>query len=63
MSYSITVKAVGGELTVTSSGQVPDGEHQVSGHEDATQVNVGVTRKAVDGKSVIQASAWRPQEV
>lgn len=60
MSYQITVEATGGELTVTSSGTVPDGKHFISGHEDSTYVNVGVVRTATDGKQIIQANASRP---
>lgn len=62
MSYNITVTATGGELTVTSSGDVPDGKHQISGHVDATQINLGVNRVDADGKTILQASSWRSKE-
>jgi hypothetical protein len=61
MSYNIKVTATGGELTVTWSGDVPEGVHLISGHEDATYINVGVTRQDANGKQVINSSAARPQ--
>lgn len=62
MTYSITVKAVNGELTSTSSGTVPDGIYQVNGHEDDRSVSVNVTVSDTEGKTRLQASAWQPKE-
>ena len=62
MTYQITVTVTGGELTVTKSGDVPEGKHLVSGHEDATSVNIGVYRTDADGKSILSATATRPKE-
>lgn len=62
MSYNITVTVTGGELTVTSSGDVPEGKHLVSGHADATSINLGVNRVDAEGKTILQASSWRPKE-
>jgi hypothetical protein len=63
MSYNITVTAAGGELTVTQSGDVPDGEHSISGHDDATYVSVGVDRRDVDGKQILNANAAKTKGV
>jgi VCBS repeat-containing protein len=56
MSYSYTVKSSNGTLEVLPNGHVPDGEWQVSGHEDATRVDVTVTAKGADGKPLVMAS-------
>lgn len=62
MSYSITVRAVGGQLTVEHSGDVPDGEHRISGHEDDSGRSVGVARHAPDGHSLVNASGYHSKE-
>jgi hypothetical protein len=63
MSYQIKVTSAGGELTVESSGDVPEGAHYVSGHEDASNRSLSVSRTDKDGKSLIQASAGHPKGV
>lgn len=62
MTYSITVVAVNGELTSTSSGTVPDGKYQVSGHEDDKSLSASVVVQDTEGKTRLQASAWQPKE-
>lgn len=57
MSYSITVLAQGGHLTVEHSGDVPDGTHVISGHEDEHGRSVGVSRHTPEGHQVAQANA------
>lgn len=56
MSYSLTVRTRGGtHEIVNASGDIPDGEHTVSGHEDAGRVDLAVTRKRPDGAQVASA--------
>lgn len=62
MSYSITVRAEGGQLTVEHSGDVPDGEHRISGHEDASGRSVGVFRHDPEGHSLAGASSHHSKE-
>ena len=62
MSYSITVKAEGGHLTVEHSGDVPDGTHIISGHEDEHGRTMGVTRSDPGGRQVAHASAHHSKE-
>lgn len=62
MSYSITVRAEGGQLTVEHSGEVPDGTHVISGHEDHQGRSVGVVRHSPEGHQVAQANAHHSKE-
>jgi len=62
MSYSLTVRTHDGQTTVSTSGDVPEGEHQVSGHEDAAQVSLAVTRSGPDGRFVASASHSHSKE-
>lgn len=66
MTYGITVRSHGGQHEVTAAyGDVPDGTHEISGHEGApVQVaggatvrerNVQVTRRDHEGRKVIAA--------
>ncbi len=55
MSYQITVKSNNGSLTATATGDVPDGEHMVSGHSDGNYVTLGAARKDELGHHVIAA--------
>jgi hypothetical protein len=57
MSYKIVVEAAGGELTVTSSGDVPDGQHVIHLLDEGTHINVSVDRRDTDGMQVLLASA------
>lgn len=57
MSYNITVTSHLGESVVSTSGEVPDGEFVISGHEDDSQRTLGVTRRGADGRYVQQANA------
>lgn len=63
MSFNITVTVADGEPTVTSSGDVKDGQYAVSGHEDRSQVYIGVTQSGPDGRSIIGANATSYREV
>lgn len=62
MSFSIIVRAQNGRLTADHSGDVPDGEYQVNGHEDSGQRTLGVVRRSPDGRYVQQASATHHKE-
>jgi hypothetical protein len=53
MSYQITVKANNGSLSVTATGDVPDGEHIVSGHSDGNYVTLAAARRDELGHHVI----------
>lgn len=57
MSYSITLKAENGTVTVaTVSGTVPDGTYSISGHEDANYVNLSAQRTDANGHLVANAN-------
>jgi hypothetical protein len=47
MSYGITIKSAGGELQVSSYGDVPDGEHDLTGHDNTNQVSGGQTIRSI----------------
>lgn len=57
MSYQIIVTSSDGALTVTATGDVPDGFHLVSGHEDASYVNLSATRQTPEHSDVLVCSA------
>lgn len=56
MSYGFTVRSVNGELSVTASQNVPDGEHVISGHDDSERVDLTVERRGPDGRYVARAA-------
>lgn len=69
MTYGITVKSHGGHLEITGShGDIPDGTHEITGHEGSpVQVtggatvrerNVQVTRRDTEGRKVIAAQHY-----
>lgn len=62
MSYTFTVRTENGVSTVTSETAVPDGEHQVSGHEDPGRRDLSVTRRAPDGRFVASVSHSHSKE-
>ncbi len=55
MSYQITVKSNNGSLSVSATGDVPDGEHLVSGHEDKSYITLGARRLDELGHHVLSA--------
>ena len=57
MSYQITVTVKDGELSTSRSGDVPEGEHIIVGHEDDSQRSLSVTRRQPDGRYAGMASA------
>lgn len=58
MSYSFRLRASGGSLQVENlTGEIPDGEFGISGHEDDASVSIGVSRFSVTGVVVAQTSS------
>lgn len=62
MSYTFTVRTTDGVSGVTSETNVPDGEHQVSGHDDAGRVDLTVNRRGPDGRFVVSATHSHSKE-
>jgi hypothetical protein len=62
MSYQITVVVQEGKISATGSGDVPEGEHIIAGHEDASQRSLSVTRRLPDGRYAGLASAVHHKE-
>ena len=62
MSYTITVRSHGGELEVTHTGEVPDGEHVISGHEDEHARSVSVQRNHAEGHHLATAATSHRKE-
>lgn len=62
MSYSLTVRTENGVSTVTSESGVPDGEHTISGHDQADRLDLGVLRRGPDGRFVTSASHSHSKE-
>lgn len=62
VSYSITVHSLVGRLMFEQSGDVPDGTHAISGHEDDRGRSVGVVRQHPEGHQVIAASGHHSRE-
>jgi len=69
MTYGITVKSQGGKLEISGSyGDIPDGAHEITGHEGAPlQIsggataqdrNIQVTRRNADGRRMIAAQHY-----
>lgn len=68
MTYGITVKSQGGKLEISGSyGDIPDGEHEITGHEGhPVQVsggttqdhNIQVVRRNAAGRKVIAAQHY-----
>lgn len=59
MSYSVTVKTVGGVPVVASyGGTVPDGTVNISGNADDSHVRIGVTSIDTAGMPVVQATGF-----
>lgn len=62
MSYTLTVVVKGAEASVTKSGDVPDGEFVINGHEDANQRTFGAVRRGADGRYVAAAHSTHYKE-
>lgn len=63
MSYTVKIKSEDGKVTnVSASGTLPDGEHEVNGHDDASYISLGVTRRGADGRYVESAQHSHTKE-
>lgn len=63
MSYTITLKSEGGSVAnVSVSGTLPDGQHEINGHDDASYISLGVTRRGADGRYVESAQHSHTKE-
>lgn len=62
MSYSLTVRTQDGVSTVVAETNVPDGEHQIYGHDDADRVDLTVERRRPDGQYAVRASHTHTKE-
>lgn len=62
MSFNVSVTIKAGKPEVTMSGDVPDGELSVSGHETADQRSLTVMRRGPDGRYVQQANSVHYKE-
>lgn len=56
MSYTITVKANAGSYAVSVTGDLPDGEHTITGDDTGATVSIEVERRSELGRYVIRAS-------
>lgn len=63
MSFTVRVRSHDGMLYVDKSGDVPDGEFQVSGHADDAGTAISVTQRGIDGRYVASAAHHHPIEV
>jgi hypothetical protein len=55
MGYQITVKSNAGTHVVSLTGDVPDGEHVITGHDDVDLTSIQVERRSELGHTVITA--------
>lgn len=62
MSYSFTVRTDADGSIVVAAQNVPDGEHTVSGHDDADRVDLTVERRAPSGRYVARAAHSHSKE-
>lgn len=62
MSYSITVRSEAGVLAVQSLGDVPDGDHVITGHVDATEQSIGVTLTDPAARLVVRVNSRSMKE-
>jgi len=56
MSYTFTVRSKDGQHEIIGGENVPDGEHQISGHEDPVRVDLSVLRRGPDGRFIATAA-------
>lgn len=57
MSFNIAVGVKDGHVSLTHSGDVPEGEFIIAGHEDDATRSLSVSRKGPDGRFVQVANA------
>lgn len=54
MAYKITIKANAGTVATTVEGDLPDGEHIISGEDDGDNVSLEAERRSDLGRHVIR---------
>ena len=57
MGYQITVKANAGSCTVAVSGDLPDGEHIITGHDADPLITLHCERRNELGRNIIIAQS------
>lgn len=62
VSYAINVTIRGPEVSTALSGEVPDGEYTVAGHDDDRTVQISVTRRGPDGRFIASATHTHGRE-
>jgi hypothetical protein len=56
VSYSATIRSKDGKHELVHvSGDIPDGDHVISGHEGGDRVDLSVIRKRASGATVASA--------
>lgn len=63
MSFNLTVTVREGKPSVTASGDVPEGEFIIHGHDDSQHRQFGVTHRGPDGRYVAAANSDHYKEV
>lgn len=63
MSFNVTVTVKDGQPSVTASGDVPDGEYTIHGHDDPQHRTFRVTPRSPAGRYVAVASSDHYKEV
>lgn len=62
MTYRLVVKTEQGVSRVIQEQDVPDGEHEVQGHDGSDQVTLSVGRRGPDGRFVASATHTHSKE-
>jgi hypothetical protein len=57
MGYQITVKSNAGSCTVAVEGDLPDGEHVITGHDLDGVVSLHCERRSELGRYIVHAKA------
>ena len=52
----MTIRTRDGKSEVVSETNVPDGEHQISGHDGGAQTDLSVGRRGADGRFIASAA-------
>jgi hypothetical protein len=55
VGYQITIKANAGTVTATVEGDLPDGEHVITGHDDGDLASLYAVRRNELGRYVVSA--------
>jgi hypothetical protein len=53
INYQVTIKANAGSVTVAVQGDLPDGEHVITGHEEGPLVSLHCERRSELGRPVM----------